>query len=808
MNRKPCIMGPAILLLLVSVLLLSCGCASPDRVEQGSPQAAATLDTGVIDLVRLAGETGTQTGRRREAHQRALEQAEQVVREYRFEGRWPLEGWEALKDCARFLPREGILQIEATGSDLQLAVSPDFDCGRVRRVLVRTRVDHGNRGHLFWITRDKPSYDKKRSIQFWLHPGDSFRTYTIEVGEHDQWDGRITGIRLDPIDKPGTVEIDSVVFMGGLTRLETDLLAARSGLPDAALELREDRRRVLAVTPGNPVRFDLRLPRKTGVLTDPELRFSIGLAAAGPDGRVAVPRAAHRFLVSTADGETIYDQVLDPATKRSHGSWNEARVSLGRYAGGSLGLIFSVEPLGGNGGQDCCAVFANPLIHTGGQGERPNVLIILVDTLRADHLGCYGHSRRTTPHIDRLRRESVLFRHAQSSSSWTAPAVASLFTGLHPYRHGVRYVDTLDLAGRFKTVAERFSEAGWFTGAVSDNMLIIPENGFDQGFRTFVSKPEAVDMRKAEAVTGIALTWLEHHGDRPFFLYLHYMDPHGNYQPRQPFHPGPPPPGSAIRPFVEQGRIGAVANRKQESRRFTLTTAEERRLAVLYDGEITANDFQVGRLLAWLEKQGLAGNTVVVFVADHGEEFADHGKYAHATSLFDELVQVPLLIRLPGPGRADGGGRGVETVVRTADLGPTLLDLAGVAGFDGEMDARPFSTLLEDGGPAGEAREAYFELNPYSRDPLASGWVEAARGLRHGDLKLIFEPRTQQYQLYDLAADPGEHRSIFNAGHRQSIEMAARLNRYLEEARLEDGPVPLLEDRQLQQLDALGYLDR
>jgi len=91
-----------------------------------------------------------------------------------------------------------------------MAVPPDFDCGLVQRVLVRARVDHGNRGHLFWITRDKPSYDNKRSIQFWLHPGDSFRTYTIEVGEHDQWDGRITGIRLDPIDKPGMVEIDSV----------------------------------------------------------------------------------------------------------------------------------------------------------------------------------------------------------------------------------------------------------------------------------------------------------------------------------------------------------------------------------------------------------------------------------------------------------------------------------------------------------------------------------------------------------------------------------------------------------------------
>lgn len=810
MSGNPTTSGPALLWLLVAVLLLPCGCASPDRAEQGNLQAAATLGTGVIDLVRLAGAVDGVAEAGREASERTLRQAEQVVREYHFEGRRPLEGWEAWKDCGRFLPRDGILQIEATGEDFQMAVAPDFDCGRVQRVLIRARVDHGNRGHLFWMTREKPSYDNERSIQFWLHPGDSFRTYTIEVGEDEQWDGEITGIRLDPIDKPGTVEIDSVIFMAGLNRLESDLLAARSGLSDAALELRDDRRRVLAVTPGDPVSVDLRLPRATGT-AGPELRFAIGLAAIGPDGREAVPREPHRFLVRTADGETIFNQVLNPALNRLHGSWREERVPLGRFAGDQLGLVFEVDSLGDTGGQDCCAAFANPLIHPGRRGGQPNVLVVLVDALRADRLGCYGHPRQTTPHLDRLRRESVLFRHAQSSSSWTAPSVASLFTGLHPYRHGIRYVDTLDLADRFETIAERFFEAGWFTGAVSDNMLIIPDNGFDQGFRTFVSKPESVDMRKAKAVTSIALSWLEHHGDQPFFLYLHYMDPHANYQPRQPFHPGPVPSGTTIRPFVEQGQAGGVANRMQKSRRFRLTPAEDRRLIDLYDGEISATDHQVGRLLAWLEKQGLADDTVVVFVADHGEEFADHGKYAHATSLFDELVRVPLLVRLPGPDRAASRERGVEAVVRTADLGPTLLELAGASGYAGEVEAGLFGDLLENSGPAGEAREAYFELNPYSRNPLAPGWIEAARGLRLGNLKLIYEPRTEQYSLYDLAADPGERRSIFDAGDHRSMEMAARLDRYLEEAGLaemEDGPVPLLEDRQLQQLDALGYLDR
>ncbi len=796
------------LLLATLLFLLPAGCSSPGPPEEGGPQAGATLGTGVVDLIRLAPVAAGTAGEAQAVFDEARLRAEQVVREYHFDGGWPTQGWAAMKECGRFLARDGILRIKATGSDFQMAVQPDFDCSRAQRVLVRARVDHGDRGHLFWTTEDEPAYSGERSIQFWLHPGEEFHTYSIEVGEHEKWGGGITNLRLDPIDKPGTVEIDSVIFMGGLNRLETDLLAARCGLPEAALELRDDRRRVLAVAPGNPVLFDLEIPRAGGG-SAPELCFAIGLTAVGPDGRRAVPGIPHRFMINTGDGETIFNRVLNPANNRPHGGWREERVSLDRFAGGPLELTFSVEPLGDPEGQDCLAVFANPLLQPNRRPTRPNVLVVLVDALRADRLGCYGHHRRATPHVDRFRRESVLFRHALASSSWTAPAVASLFTGLHPYKHGVRYVDTLDLDRRFETVAERFLEAGWFTGAVSDNLLITPGNGFDQGFRTFVSKPPSMESRKARAVTDIALRWFEHHGDRPFFLYLHYMDPHANYQPRQPFHPGPASPGATIRPFVERGQAGGVANRMEQDRQFRLTPAEDQRLLDLYEGEILATDFEVGRLLAGLEQSGLAGETVVVFVADHGEEFADHGAYAHATSLFDELVRVPLLVRLPGRGRIPSR---VEAVVCGADLGPTLFRLAGVPDFTGEVDARVFSDLFEDGHPGGDQREAYFELNPYSRNPLASGTIEATRGLRYGDLKLLYEVRTGRYRLYDLAADPGERTTIYDDGDRRSMEMAARLSSYLEEAAAAadagDADGGLLEDRQLRQLDALGYLDR
>jgi arylsulfatase A-like enzyme len=776
-------------------------------VAPGSLQAAATLGTGVVDLLRLAGITDDKSGRRREAYRLALERSEQVVREYKFDGRWPLEGWEAWKDCGRFQPRDGILEIEAIGPDFQMAVPPDFDCGLVQRVLVRARVSgNGNRGHLFWMTEEQPVYDDIRSIQFWLHPGGQFHTYTIEVGEDPDWDSRITGIRLDPTDRKGRVEIDSIIFMSGLNSRRRDLLAARCGLPDAAVELQQDRRRVLAVDPGAQLDFRFMLEPRDGAA--PELRFAIGLAAAGPDGREAVPRAAHRFTVRGRGGAVICDRVLDPARTPAHRGWVEERVELDPAGGRPAGLTLAVEVLGDNGDQEVCALFANPLVHQARRPGQTSMLVILVDALRADRLGCYGHPGGLTPHMNRFRRQGALFRHAQSSSSWTAPAVASLFTGLQPYRHGVRYVDTLRLAGRFETVAERFLEAGWFTGAVSDNLLITPDNGFDQGFRTFVSKPPGVHSRKAVEVTDLALAWLDRHGDRPFFLYLHYMDPHADYQPRQPFHPGPAPGGAVIRTLVEQGQAGGVVTRMQREKDFRLSPAEEQRLLDLYEGEIAATDFELGRLLARLERDGLAEDTVVVFVADHGEEFLDHGKYTHANSLFDELVQVPLIIRLPGRGQIR---QRVDAVVRTADLGPSLFELAGAPGVGDEVLAGSFAGRLDPVRPQDEPVEAYFEINPYSRSPMAAGWVEATRGLRVGNVKLLYEVRTGRYSLYDLDADPGEHHSLYDERDSRSVEMAARLARYLEEAaRSEEqgSDAGLLEDRQLQQLDALGYLDR
>jgi len=793
MSRRPLVsIG-----LLILILAVGCSAPVPTTTGDGDP---ASPSVPVVDLAALARDGAGATA----AFEQAVSEAETVAIAYPFEGVRPLQGWEARNQGDGFAVRDGVVLADAAGPDLRLVIRAGFDAAGIQRVLVNARVSAGSRGRLYWKTKAQPAWSAERSIQYWLHPGGEFRTYTIEVGEDEDWRGWITGLRLDPIDAAGRVEIDTVTFVAGLNRWRRDLLAARCAVPGASVELGLDRRRALALAPGEPLRLEPGRAAVEALGPGAGLRFALGLAATGEDGRPATPRAPYRFTVSDGRGETLFERVLDPGGSKGDRGWVEARVDPA--AGADLAsLTVAAEPLGGEQGRDVLALVANPLLQAARPPGAANVLVILVDALRADRLGCYGHPGGLTPHLDRLSRQSDHYRHAQSSSSWTAPAVASLFTGLHPYRHGVRYVDTLALGPEVLTVAERFLEAGWFTGAVSDNLLITPANGFDQGFRTFVSRPGAGE-RKAAELTDLALQWLDANGDRPFFLYLHYMDPHADYRPREPFHPGPPPRGEAIRPLVERGQAGGVVHRLQGDEGFRLTAAEHERLLALYEGEVAATDFELGRLLARLERDGLAGDTLVVFLADHGEEFMDHGTYTHASSLFDELVQVPLLVRLPGDGRI---GRRVETVVRTADLGTALPGLAGVPGA-GEAGAGALAGPLGAGGSAGGPGEAYFEINPYSRDPRAEGWIEATRGLRVGRHKLLYEVRTGRYRLYDLVADPGERRSVYAEGDPRSLELADRLRRYLEEADRAEaaGEGALLGDRQLQQLDALGYLDR
>ena len=372
--------------------------------------------------------------------------------------------------------------------------------------------------------------------------------------------------------------------------------------------------------------------------------------------------------------------------------------------------------------------------------KRPrNVIIYLVDALRADHLGCYGYGKPVSPHIDAFAREATLFRHAVAQSSWTRPSVATILTGLLPRTHGV-HRRRHALASQAVTLAEVLHDRGYRTAGFVTNGNVARAFGFAQGFETYRLLPH---RHSALDVNARAAEWLAG-GDRaaPFFLYLHTVEPHAPYNPppafRRRFAPGvrgEELTGMHVFKLLREGKLAPTPALRQD-------------LLALYDGEIAANDVAFGELRDLLVRRGLWEDTMIVFLADHGEEFLDHGGWEHGKTLHAEMLDVPLIVRLPGA----GSGRIVERQVQHADVVPTILAALGLAVPAG-VEGRSFLAAIDgDGAPESEDAEAFSWLDEYgvrASSVTTPAWrFIAARAPVIGT------------NLYDRRADPGERRDL------------------------------------------------
>lgn len=299
------------------------------------------------------------------------------------------------------------------------------------------------------------------------------------------------------------------------------------------------------------------------------------------------------------------------------------------------------------------------------QGKpRPNVIIYLVDTLRADRLGCYGYPKPTSPHLDRFAEGATLFETAVAQAPWTRPSVASILTGMGPLAHGVRTLEDR-LPDAADTLPERLRAAGYRTAAFSTNWHVSVDTGLAQGFDDFHFFPDEPD---STSVNRRVLSWLDgHRGSKPFFLYIHALDPHAPYMPppdlRRRFAPGSP----------------SQAGTREGLRRIYKARGEKRsallaEVTPLYDAEIAANDRSFGALLSALKERKLFEESLIVFVSDHGEAFGEHRDFGHARSLHAEELDVPLVVKLPSQARGERSARLAQHV----DLLPTVLAAAGL----------------------------------------------------------------------------------------------------------------------------------
>ncbi len=394
--------------------------------------------------------------------------------------------------------------------------------------------------------------------------------------------------------------------------------------------------------------------------------------------------------------------------------------------------------------------------------RRPNVLLVTIDTVRADHVGCYGSDKAKTPTIDALAHDGVLFERALSQVPLTWPSHVTMLTGTYPFHNGVQDFSGQPLAPEFRSVAQAFQDHGYATAAVISSFVLNRSWGLARGFahyddafagNAFLEAGVGLVERKATESVDHSIAWLSHRPAKPFFFWLHLYDPHSGYDPPEPFH-------SEYRDH-------------------------------LYDGEIAYADSQLGRLIAWLKQNHLYDNTAIVLASDHGESLGEHGEKEHGFFLYNATLQVPLVIKPVAPGP---GGERVSDVVEITAVAPTLLKLAGIADrISSQFDT---ASLL----PKPKLEAAYSEtMYPFS----SFGW-SPLRSVEGGDYHYIEAPRPE---LYNVQNDPGEKHNLIAAQPATAAALKQQLGKRVTlRASARPAVGPAADPAVTEKLRALGYL--
>ena len=337
--------------------------------------------------------------------------------------------------------------------------------------------------------------------------------------------------------------------------------------------------------------------------------------------------------------------------------WHDAKIDFSQWADKDAEITFIASSQKGN-----VAFWSNPLVYASAK-EKFNVIIVVEDALRADHLSCYGYPRKTTPVKDEFIKNGVLFLNAFSQATTTSGSVPAIMTSLYPTATGV-YKDML-LNDKYLTLAEILRSQGFVTASFAQNDNAGLCTGLHQGF-SYLFNAGKIGVRARKMYSEQLYQWIEHNRDRNFFLYLHLLDPHGQYDP--------PPPFDSWYREAPLDKPLALRDRGQVDPDWVMTpTLEGRRL--LYDGEIRYNDFWFGKFLERLKKQGLLENTLIIFIADHGEHLGEHDRWLHRPPAYIQVSHVPMIMVFP---EEFPKNKKIIQPVQLIDLMPSILELSGI----------------------------------------------------------------------------------------------------------------------------------
>lgn len=417
-----------------------------------------------------------------------------------------------------------------------------------------------------------------------------------------------------------------------------------------------------------------------------------------------------------------------------------------------------------------------------------NLILISIDTLRADHLGCYGYDRPTSPEIDQFAAQGLLFEDCSAPSPWTLPSHASILTGLYPSRHTlnspIKY-----LPAHVLTMAEVLKKQGFSTAAIVNSLNVSRKHGLDRGFDTFSYVEEFRDQMEPSLVENHAVEWLSKNAIEPFFLFLHYYDVHSDYVSLPEYEK------MFVRPY--DGNIDGSSAQLKKFRRGTVEINQRgaEHLIDLYNAGIRQMDDGIARLLAVIKELQLLDKTLIVITSDHGEEFLEHGDILHGRSQYQELIHVPLI--MSGPGLPNG--KRIAKPVSLVDLMPTILALLDLPAQH-RQDGLDLTPLWEDPDGKLPHRLIFAEADHNNTDN------DIKRAVRHPQFKLHYDRLKKEAQLYDLVSDPGEKTDI----RANEIELAGmlhdQLDQFLSEKETAESTTRTLSPKEIEKLKSFGYL--
>jgi len=451
---------------------------------------------------------------------------------------------------------------------------------------------------------------------------------------------------------------------------------------------------------------------------------------------------------------------------------------------------------------------------------KPNVIFISIDSLRRDHLSCYGYFRETSPNIDKLAAKGTIFENAVSTTCWTLPSHMSMFTGLYNMQHGVDDDNTNALRTGIKTMPEFMRENGYLTYGIFSGPFLHPAFGFSRGFDQYVdcssSKDLAQNINEIQKLTPyLSKMHFESHEDitgnkiyeafskwyserdrsRPYFAFLHMWDVHYDYKP--------PPPYDKLYDPHYQGIMSTSFNNNPRLGPH-ICTRDLEHLIALYDGEINWTDYIIGQILDKLRKSGEIDNTMIVITSDHGEEFLEHGQFGH-DNLYDELVRIPLIIYFKGT----FPNKRLDYHISHIDLLPTILDIIGNTIPD-YIPGLSIKRIIEENNK--KERPLLLELTSKARNKLI-------KSVRAEEWKFLYDIGNSKPSFYDLKSDPDEKHSLIPLQEpviipdsvkdktKISLKFYERINNTLPHFRTEESDKPQLDSATVEHLKALGYIN-